>query len=168
MSFALPERQEILFCSCPKNAGNLRQFTCYCRQVGLLIAWPIDHYHYHLRFPLPQSLSARTVILSSQSPRYLSVLYYLRDHVPLLSELCTYLCVLCFKSLLYSHSLRLKFLNSSKSPPPEPSSFHPPTSRPATAVQIPPTPTSAWRQFPSSIRSPAFVPRDPVYPPAPA
>jgi hypothetical protein len=78
MSFALAERQAILLCSCPKNAGNLRQIACYCRGVGLLIAYRIDNYHNPLRFFAQTSLSAGTVILSSQSPLDLSVFYHLR------------------------------------------------------------------------------------------
>jgi hypothetical protein len=87
MSFTLAERQAVLFCSCPKNAGNLRQFACYCRQVGLLIAQPCNPYHYSLRFLSPPPLSPRTVMLSSQSALYLNVLFHLRASAPLLSEL---------------------------------------------------------------------------------
>ena len=90
MSFTLAERQAILFCSCPKNAGNLRQLACYCRQVGLLIAWPAGHHHYSLRFFLRERLSTRTVIFSSQSPLYLNVLYYLRPASPCSTAISVY------------------------------------------------------------------------------
>ena len=113
MSFALAERQAILFCSCPKNAGNLRQLSCYSRQVGLLIAQHRGFHHYPLCFCSPARLSARTVILCSQPSRYLNVLLYLCASGPLRllwhshSWLCywvflTLLCELCALNSAYS------------------------------------------------------------------
>ena len=56
MSSGLPDRQAFLSRSCPKNAGNLRQFTQYCRQLFLYIVSNSLKNHYYSRFfsnPLP-------------------------------------------------------------------------------------------------------------------
>jgi hypothetical protein len=180
MSFTLPERQAILFCSCPKNVGNLRQFACYCRQVGLLIAYRAVYYYNLLRFSAQTPLSGWTVILSSQSSLDCNVLCHLRvsshmaqAQLPVLSGFLTLLCVLNALNSAASLDKALFFSSALKSPsfsrslPLAPSSFHPPPSHPAKAVQIPRWPISASHQFPSSIQNPASAPHGPGYPPAP-
>jgi hypothetical protein len=57
--------------------------------------------------------------------------------------------------------------NSSTTHQSAPSSPHPSKSHPATAAQIPPSPTSASHQSPSSIQNPVSAKHDPAYPPAP-
>lgn len=66
MSSSLPDRQALLFGSCPKNIGNLRQLTWYSRQVPLHIERLALVYHYILYFLLDLTLSRRTVILCLQ------------------------------------------------------------------------------------------------------
>jgi hypothetical protein len=63
MSSASPERQAFLCRSCPKNAENLRQITCYCRQVSLHIVLRILQLRYPLCFFENSCLSYGTVIL---------------------------------------------------------------------------------------------------------
>ena len=67
MSLRGTERQGFLACSCPNNGGNLRQFTCYCRQVLQNVGLQGYRYHNILYFPLLLTLSRRTVILCTQS-----------------------------------------------------------------------------------------------------
>jgi hypothetical protein len=69
MSSTPPDRQALLFCSCPKNIGNLRQFAWYCRQAALLIEYTGIPIPYILRFSSKSGLSARTVILCSHRGR---------------------------------------------------------------------------------------------------
>jgi hypothetical protein len=71
MSSREPERQAFLSRSCPKNIGNLRQFTWYCRQVYQRIAMPAPEYHHYLYFCLDLGLYRRTVILNSHPPSLL-------------------------------------------------------------------------------------------------
>ena len=63
MSSRLPDRQALLFRSCPKNIGNLRQLTWYSRQVPQYIGTAVSDWPYILRFSLNSPLSSRTVIL---------------------------------------------------------------------------------------------------------
>ena len=68
MSSRLPERQALLFGNCPKNIGNLRQLTWYCRQVPQYTDMPALLNHNMLYFRSPSRLSRRTVILCVHLP----------------------------------------------------------------------------------------------------
>jgi hypothetical protein len=68
MSLRAAERQAFLSRSCPKNIGNLRELTWYCRQVPQLLGHQIYQYYYYLRFFLFSGLSNRTVILYPHTP----------------------------------------------------------------------------------------------------
>jgi hypothetical protein len=73
----------------------------------------------------------------------------------------------CFNDNSFYLSFPPTIPNSSTTHQSALSSPHPSKSHPATVAQIPPSPTSASHQSPSSTRNPESATHDPAYPPAP-